>query len=429
MTKRRKRQTRLTTRPPAPREEAEILADIKALCGEPGFAQAVALACTRDDLIFYRDEVTAQDMSPMYARSRLIRTEVSTLIGYMVQAGDAPYQQPVRQPLAMLDDAERLLEELHQRLGGRLFVDLPAAIESGDGLPPIGGDAMREPIFYGGEAALSFQYLDFAILKYRNDNDWLLVHCGFRIEDVVAIAKGINDHVLEGVEASRRLWVEGDASRFSLADPYGFSASEIADRSGMELSIVEKILDAFALPEGACNFGFQALGDFNEVNARPLTRHGGRYLSFKYYMLLEAIYESPFYWMIRDKVYRPVADTNRGQFVETFAADRLASVFGPERVWRNVNLYRGKDRLGEIDVLVMLGGRAIVVQCKSKRLTLEARKGNDLALSRDFHGAFQHAYDQAQFCAEGLVDQGVRLVTNGGVDVIPPHPITRTLPL
>lgn len=429
MTSRRAGQTKLTTHPPAPREEAEILEDIKALCREPGFAQAVALACTRDDVIFYRDEVTAQDMRPMYARSRLIRTEVSTLIGYMVQAGDAPYQQPVREPLAILEDAERLLEELHRRLSGRWFVDLPAAIEGEDGLAPMRGDAMREPIFYGGEAALSFQYLDLAILKYRSDNDWMLAHRGFRIEDAVAVAKAINDRVLEGIEASRRHCEVGDISRFSLADPYCFSAPEIADRSGMEASIVEKILDAFALPEGACNFGFQALGDFNEVNARPLIRHDGHYLSFKYYALLEAIYESPFYWMNQDKAYRPTADANRGQFAETFAFGRLVSVFGPEHVWRNVNLYRGKDRLGEIDVLVTIGGRAIVVQCKSKRLTLEARKGNDLALSKDFHGAFQHAYDQAQLCAECLVDQSVRLVTGDGGNVILPNPITRTLPL
>src|SRR3546814_6555628 len=91
--------------------------------------------------------------------------------------------------------------------------------------------------------------------------------------------------------------------------------------------------------------------------------------------------------MIQDKAYRSTADANRGRFTEGFAFDQLVSVFGAARVWRNVNLHRAKgERVGEIDVLVVLGGRAIVVQCKSKRLTLAARKGNDLALSKDFHG-------------------------------------------
>jgi hypothetical protein len=130
--------------------------------------------------------------------------------------------------------------------------------------------------------------------------------------------------------------------------------------------------------------------------------------------------------MGQDKLYLPTANMNRGQFTETFAYKRLVSVFGKDRVWRNVNLYRAKgERVGEIDVLVVLGDRAIIVQCKSKRLTLEARKGNDLALSRDFHCAFQHAYDQAILCAEHLIDASVRLVTEEGEAVVLPIRLPR----
>lgn len=430
MTKRHARPRKMKPHPPEPRSEKEILADLKALCGQPGFANAVAFACMRDDLILYETEVTVESMNPIYAPSRLVRTEVVTLLGYMVQAGNIPFQHPERQPAAMLKEAEALLEELHRRLSNRWFVDLPAHLASGESLPPMGADAMREPIFYGGEAAFSFQYLDFAILKYRDDNAWLFDNRGFRIEDAATVAKAVDERILDGIEALRRLREEGDDERFLPVDSYRFSATEIATRSGLDGSLVEKVLDAFALPDGPCNLGFQALGDFNEVNARPLIRHEGRYHSFKHYSLLEAIYESPFYWMGQDKAYLPTANANRGRFTETFAFDQLVSVFGADRVWRNVNLYRTKgERIGEIDVLVVLGGRAIVVQCKSKRLTLEARKGNDLALSKDFHGAFQHAYDQAQLCAEALVDPTIRAVTEDGQAVTFTRPISRTLPL
>src|SRR3546814_4755832 len=103
-----------------------------------------------------------------------------------------------------------------------------------------------------------------------------------------------SDLVIEGIDALRRLWREGDTARFLPVDPFRFSASEIASRSGMDEAFVEKVLEAFALPAGPCNFSFQALGDFNEINARPLIRHQGKYCSFKYYSLLESIYESPF---------------------------------------------------------------------------------------------------------------------------------------
>ncbi len=430
MTKRRNRPRKPAVCPPAPREEATILAELRSLCKQPGFAQAVALACIRDDIIFYKDEVTAETMNPMYSRSRLIRTEIATLLGYMVQGGDVAFGSWERQPATLLEEAETLLEELHRRLSSRWFIDLPASIESGTGLAPMTGDAMREPIYYSGEAAFSFQYLDFAIPKYQGDNEWLLANRGFRIEDAVAIVRAIDARVLDGIEALGELWRTGVTDRSFPVDPFRFSAEEIATRSGLDLKIVKSVLDAFALPEGPCNFAFNALGDFNEVNARPLIRNGGRYCSFRYYALLEAIYESPFYWMCLDKAYLPKATGNRGRFAETFAYERLVLTFGKDNVWRNVNLYRAKgDRIGEIDVLVVFGGRAIVVQCKSKRLTLEARRGNDLALGKDFHGAFQHNYNQAQLCAEHLANPNVSLVTGDGDAVTFQHPISHILPL
>jgi hypothetical protein len=60
-------------------------------------------------------------------------------------------------------------------------------------------------------------------------------------------------------------------------------------------------------------------------------------------------------------------------------------VFDDERVYGNVDIRETKaTKTGEIDVLVVWGDRAIVVQAKSKRLMLEARKGNDQVMRR--HG-------------------------------------------
>src|SRR3546814_12334674 len=122
-------------------------------------------------------------MSSMYAPSRLVRTEVATLLGFMVQAGDAPFEHPERQPADMLVEAEALLEALHRRLSSRWFIDLPAQMARGGSLPPLNGEPMREPILYGGEAALSFQYLAVALLRYREVTDCLVSLSDFRIEN------------------------------------------------------------------------------------------------------------------------------------------------------------------------------------------------------------------------------------------------------
>src|SRR3546814_7782883 len=114
-------------------------------------------------------------------------------------------------------------------------------MERGESLPPMSGEAMREPIFYGGEAALSFQYLDFALLKYREDNDWLVAHRGFRIEDAATVARSLNDRVIEGIDALRRLWREGDTARFLPVDPFRFSASERSEEHTSELQSLMRI--------------------------------------------------------------------------------------------------------------------------------------------------------------------------------------------
>ncbi len=73
--------------------------------------------------------------------------------------------------------------------------------------------------------------------------------------------------------------------------------------------------------------------------------------------------------------------------------------------------------MGEIDVLVIFGNQAIVVQAKSKKLTLVARRGNDRQLRSDFKVAVQDAVDQALDCAQYLEDSTVTLRCKDGRSV------------
>lgn len=105
-------------------------------------------------------------------------------------------------------------------------------------------------------------------------------------------------------------------------------------------------------------------------------------------------------------------------------------MFGAARVYRGVNIDRGKgDRVGEIDVLVLFGDRAIVLQAKSKRLTMGSRRGNDLQLKHDFKGAIQDSYDQAMDCAVALGDRSLRFSTADGAVVEIPDTLTQIFPI
>jgi hypothetical protein len=178
------------------------------------------------------------------------------------------------------------------------------------------------------------------------------------------------------------------------------------------------VLDGFTAPTPPCNEGFATLGDFNLASAQPLIATGhGRYVSLQAYGLLEALYDFPFYWMVADRAYRAIASAHRGAFTEQFTAERLASVFGAGNVHRSATVSRRLRTVTDIDVLVTFAGRGIVLQCKSKRLTFEAKGCNHLQLRDDFKKSVEEAYDQALVSAEALREAGLRFELADGTEM------------
>jgi hypothetical protein len=402
-----------------PRPEQELFEELGALAAEPGFAHVIAAFCARDNFTWYSDEICAEDLSHLYSRTRLIRTEMFTLVGLMARAQSDYAAAPPKNAGALAERTEALLSELHDSMSRCWIEAFREDFAAGERPNPWRtGEAMREPIFYGGEAAFSFQNCDFAAKKYAADDGWLLPNRGASIADMIAVAKTI------GELQSERLGAAFAAGAIPLADPrvlaaFIFSVANLAARSPLSTDTIEACVRAFTLPQGHGNPSFNTLHDFNAVNASPILTVGeARFLLFHFNALAEALYESPFYWLGADKAYAATALKHRGQYTEAFALERLGEVFGQARVFQGVNIERGKgDRLGEIDVLVLFGDRAIVLQAKSKRLTLEARRGNDGQIRGDFKAAVQDAYDQAMDCAEALRDSALRFVTSSEEDL------------
>jgi hypothetical protein len=171
---------------------------------------------------------------------------------------------------------------------------------------------------------------------------------------------------------------------------------------------------------------FATLQDYNVTNACPILRFGpDKFVLFQHYSLLESLYESPFFWMMADKSYKAKAHANRGLFTENVAYQCLSRVFDAS-VFANVFIERSKgERIGEVDVLVLFGNRAIVLQAKAKRLTIEARKGNDLTIKDDFKKAVQESYDQALLCSRTLVEGTCKLKGADGREILLRMPITK----
>lgn len=324
-----------------------------------------------------------------------------------------------------MDATEQLLEELHHCLSGEFWSGLTKeAVDSGFD-PFERGAVLREPIFYSGEAAYNFQYLDLAVRKYAADASWLEANRGFTIDLASRVAKAVEEVHADHFDAIREHMRKQHPDEWTMLPLFAFTADEIAVKAKLAPDVVERVLGIFELSSAERNAGFNELHDFNVITAMPLLRMpSGELLSLQSYSLAEAIYEAPFYWMAQDKPYLPTLTKNRGDFTETFVAERLGLVFGDDHVHLNVDVFETKaTKVSDIDVLVVWGNRVVIVQAKSKRLTLESRKGNDQIIRDDFMKAVQAAYAQGAACAKGLLGKPYRLATADGHTVELPSEI------
>lgn len=192
------------------RQEQEIFDELAALCVSPGYVHAIANLCFRDNFVGFGSELTAEDIAPLFSESRLIRTEISTLIGLLVRQ-PVDYTLPAPQVTqAYMDQTERLLHELHESMSFGLFKGVdPEKLAAREFNPFSHGDALREPIFYSGESAYSFQYRDLAQQKYAEDNDWLKDKKGFYIQNagnvISAVGRLQNEKLMATLKSMKSL--------------------------------------------------------------------------------------------------------------------------------------------------------------------------------------------------------------------------------
>jgi hypothetical protein len=399
------------------RSETDILSELEQLCASPGYIHLYADIVFRNTFVRIAESIKGDDFNESFGKDHLIRTELATLLGLIIKQ-KIDFTIPSRNRMVELGTRTLiLLEELHVSLAGPMRPSPETAAD--DDFKKIDftrGTVLREPIFYTGESAYASQYRDFAPLKYRADEQWLQANRGFTIAEAAKVGAAIlslEQVRLGEIYSSLRT---GIPENFTLLPGFTFTSQELSDRSGESDGTVLNVLNAFSVAETDHNSTFQALNDFNLANAQPIVcGESGTFILFQAYSFYEALYESPFYWMLQDASYKDIALKHRGEFTEEFSAQCLARVFGTKHTHANVLIQENAaTTAGEIDNLVLFGNRAIVVQAKSKRLTIEARKGNDGAIQKDFFASIADSYQQALECAQYLLRGDKRIVDQDG---------------
>lgn len=403
----------------ATRTEQEVFNELEELCSSPGYIHCISYYCFKDNIYWYEGDLTPDDIAKLHSEDKLIRSEISTLIGLLLK-NDIDYTIPdPHQQKEYIERTDALLKELHYAMmtpANNIFMDM---IKDGKKDNPFEkGVFLKESIFYGGESAYDFQYLDFSLVKYQKDNEWFVKNKGFSILEAKEVIEVVTELLHENIYTFREKLLNTNPLEWTTLDIFSFSIEELETKSKLSPSTIFNVLDAFSLDINDRNNAFKTLGDFNIIDAKPIIKiNDTTFLLLQHYGLLEALYESPFFWFREDKMYKNTAMKHRGEFTEEFSANVLAKIFGQENVYSNVDIFDNKNKVGEIDVLVTFANRAIILQAKSKKLTIEARKGNDNALTKDFEKAIQDAYNQGKDCAEFIQNSKYKLIDSNSNEI------------
>lgn len=407
----------------------EILAKLEKLAQRSGFLCVLADIMVSD--MFY----AVEDAVNVDWRSRVSNQEATLLAGYMVKKpviDDTSLTQ--KQIDASVIDVRKLLDELHNLQSFKMFENLeprefqelsPEEIETKLKTAYSQGSNMIEPIFYGDSGAYDFQFIDTAPELYAKDNGWLEEHF-MNLETAGKYYWAAYNYILAKASV-------GDIDKSLAIPPIGimaFSKDELIDNANnfyhkdgdINEKTADKFLELFGTKPGKVNETFSAPGEYNVINSHPLIEIADDY----YFMpvnlnLAEAIYLNPFYGMIVDGAYKNKVAKHRGDAVEDIAHSLLSGTFG-ERVYKRVKVNKDGNTLTDIDVMVVVGNKAIIFQCKGKKLTELSRRGDTDTLKSDFENAIQKSYDEAVIIRNTLLgDEEYKLVNEAGEEVTLPN--------
>jgi hypothetical protein len=406
---------------PVPREITAIFNDLQAAMNQSGALHYISYIVYRDWVLTIDKQAgkVVDDPQKRWSDQKINKNELMLLLGLLIKSTHHDTYNYLPLNLNAIEVLDTLLREFHDAL----LSEFLGAIETqtmGTASPEttIGAFA-REAIYYGAESFYLAQLEHFSKHRYRLDRVWLQRNVGLSIKTILKIARFITDRVNAQITAAKYVINDDPPDIGLLTSSLSIAKRTLHDRFQNDASMFLKM---FSTPPLKANGSFSGPFEINQANLRPLVDLDEHVYVPSQYRLFESIYESPFYWMIADAGYKDTAAENRGEFLEATASALLTSIFGKRHVFRNalINLSK-KETAAEADVLVVYGEFVIVVQAKSKRLTLKARSGDTEALTLDYKRTIEDPYRQAMRFSECL-RAGMECTSQGVKVLLPKNP-------
>lgn len=377
--------------------------EIEGITQHPGFWSALPY------VVFTNLHLSVSEVSTINWYEKLTIGEITFLIGLALKSPIDDIiltEEESRQVASKLNES---FKELHNVYTKRMLAKFTPERVNQSFREFFGtGEMIEEPIFYGGSGAYDFQYLDLARISYKEDSEWLKENTGLTIDEMVELAKGI--HLFLTVKINTRE-KEGESLRYALT----ISTKEFREEFRENL---ERFLQLFSCKPGDLNQNLNKPGDYNIAESHPIIEISkGEYFVPVSFNLARSIFESPFYWMMRDNQYSDIFTRHRGKANIDIAESLLQKTFsGKALILRDIKVVsknatkREGRTITDIDLLFVAGNKAVVFQGKTKMLTEPARKGDIQVIKKDFSNAVQDAYNQGLLCREEILNRNNVLV-------------------
>lgn len=437
----------------------QAISELKGLIRSKGYIYSLCL------LLFDEFRVIVDQIHQQNPHQQLGMNEALLLVGFLSQDElDLSFPDSPQVLMKVKRETKELLSELHRSY--RIpFMSAMADLTSGNSEPPgtkelFGrGEMLVEPIHYAGTGAYDFQLVRLIERKYKFDLEWLLQNRGYTPQNASEFFSCVKscleekskrvDLYVRQIPKEQREAIESSHPKdevdqffemselFQYADLFEFGQINEKDPTvfrtrGFE-NFCKNLLDLFVItpqdvasvaggnillemfscaPSKTTNVSFKSIGSYNRCRSHPFLKfEPGRFLLPISFFLAEALYENPYYWMAEDLGYRAKLSAHRGLAGEEITFDFLVSVFGSGQVHKSVKIQTKKGRTEtDIDVLCILGNKALCVQVKSKKLTELSRLGDDKQLQEDFQAGVQDAFDQGKLARKWIFEGGATFI-------------------
>ena len=383
------------------RTETEILLELNEITSKRNFLD-VLLVLTHKNLNSFADELMTRNL-----RNVLNENEITFLFGLWVKNKNNNLNE-----ITEIDKTSQKIHDLMNELHTSFVSSINLSLEKSFYENSVNDShAIKETIFYAGTGAYDYQYCDFIENKYKYDNDWLQKRNGFRLKNAVELfnyIKSILNYKLNTKNNNQ------------LKDIYTIDRNNYVFKKNPTWI---KILDLFSFEtDDILNKNFTNIGDLNEFKFKPVIKNENKYFIPIPYLLAEAMYDSPYYWMLEDDNYKNVALKNRGNVAEEIVRQILTKKIDEKNIFQNVLIKINKNKtLSDIDICVVQGEKVLVFQVKSKRLNQLSKKGDINQFHKDFKQAVSNAFEQAKISENAVLSNQYKLIEKETGRIIETH--------